>query len=163
VIVTSAFATSFSSHTGVPPDETPTNVLAERPPVSFHPREILATDLLLGIRLGHRKHLPIRAADVDVADSGGLDGVEDSGKQLRGGSRPELVVDHDCDARASCEQLAEGWAVDGLGERATRGLGRVGDRRGLGRPDVGDQVRRRYVQLDRVAVLLGVVVGCADR
>ena len=138
-------------------------VLAERPAVPLHPGEVLAADLLLHVRLGHREDLPVRAADADVGDPGGLDRVEHGREELRRGSRPELVVDDHGDAPLAREELRERRPVDRLGERPARRLGRVADGRRLVRLDDRDQVRGRDLDLERVAMLLRLVVGRPDR
>ena len=92
-------------------------VLMERPAVRLHPRQVVAPDLLLHVRLGHREHLPVRADDPDVANTCRLDDVENGRQELRGRGRAELVVDDHGDAVLPGEELGEGRPVEGLRER----------------------------------------------
>ena len=90
-------------------------VLEERDAHALHAREVLLADLLLGVGLGHREDLAVRADDDGVGDAGGLERVEDGGQQARLRRRPELVVDHDRDAspplRAAREKRGPGDRV----------------------------------------------------
>ena len=63
----------------------------------------------------------------------------------------------------AAEELGERRPVDRLRQRPARGLGRVVDGRRLVGLHDGDQVRRRDVDLERVAVLLRLVVRRSDR
>ena len=137
-------------------------VLEELDPHSLHPREVLAPDLLLDVRLGHREDLAVRADD-DRLDPRGLDGVEDGREQLRLRGRPELIVDHDREARLPGEQLREARAGDRRLERLAGRLRRVRDRLRLVRVDRREDVRVRDLELELVAVQLAVVAGRADR
>ena len=138
-------------------------VLVEGPAVRLHAGEVGGADLLLHVRLGHGKDLAVRAHDADVGDAGRLDRVEYRRQELRRGSGAELVVDHDRDALLPLEELRERRAVERLGECTPCSLRRVTHRRRLVRVDRGDEVGGRDVEGQRVAMLLGLVIGCTDR
>ncbi len=138
-------------------------VLVEGPAVRLHSGQVVPTELLFHVRLGHREDLAVRADDANVAHAGRLDRVEDGRQELRGGGRAKLVVDDDGDAPLPGEERGERRPVDGRRECPPGSLGGVSDGCGLVGVDRGDEVRGRDLERERVAVLLGLVVGGADR
>src|SRR5204863_17586 len=73
---------------------------------ALEPGEVLTSDLLLDVGLGHGKDLAVRAHE-DGGLAGGLDRVEHRRQQPRRGRRPELVVDDHRDPRRRLEKLRE--------------------------------------------------------
>ena len=140
----------------------PRLVLEELDPQPLHAVEVLAAELLLDVRLGHREDLAVRADD-DGLDPGGLDGVEHGRQQLRLRRRPELVVDHDRKSLLPASSSEKRGPVTGDSSAVARRLGRVCDRLGLLGVDRGEDVLVRDLELELVAVDLAVVAGRADR
>ena len=110
-------------------------VLVKRDAEPLHPVEVLAAELLLDVRVGHREDLAVRADD-DGRLAGRLDRVEHSGQQARLRRGPELVVDDHGDLRRAVDELRES-SRPRRGSRApgARRLRGVADRLGLVRID----------------------------
>ena len=172
VILRSRFATSLCSHTGVPREDTPMNVYISSFCGSFWknamPMRSMRARLSLPIFCSVSdsdigKTLPFAHTTHGVLDAGGLERVEDGGEDARLRRRPELVVDHDRDARRALQQLAEARPGVRVLERVHGGRGGVGHGLGLVGPDLGQQVGLGDVELERVPVHELVVLGRADR
>ena len=137
-------------------------VLEERDAEALHPVEVLAPELHLGVALRHREHLAVGADDARIAHPAALHRVEDGGKELRGGGRPELVVDDDRERLVRADQLGEAGTAGRAFERHRRGGGDVGQGRGLVRLQPRPQIASWNPEKELLAIDGARVVARTD-
>ena len=147
--VTSDFATSLCSQTGVPPVVMPMKTYCSGSRGSFWKKGIPSRSMRARFsrpslssvsRSDMGNNLAVGTDDARLLDAVRLDGVQHRRQQLRGRRRAELVVDDDGEALVRPDHLGERGPRMRCLQRGRAGLGGVRDGRGLVREERRQQV-----------------------